>query len=316
MQGQDGVPSEFSIVSFNVMVGGVAKSSDTTSLDQIAWVLSRGTIAAVQEVTHRRFARALNSRLGLLGNYKSAYVEIPGESDKEEGLFTYDADRAEFLDHLLYPDVNRDFLRTPVTGVFRVGHKELGVMSYHANFGRGNSLEIKNIPRALDHARRILNIENIVLAADTNLGSEPRGLKTPYFTRYGMRKPQAFPWPGIDTTNGRESATYDYIIWDGSELVACGSELIKFSQGSQFLVNVMDSTGVGYILPGVRRDTRKEVTKISDHWGIRVDFHLKDDYSQSDIKQMSFGDKIFYGAIRGMRALGAKRYDFPEKTKR
>jgi hypothetical protein len=282
-------------------------------MKDIANVVMQGDIAVIQEVTHKDFSRELLTYLHPYG-YHGAYQELPESQDKEEAFFLFNREKVKLLGIHPYPNTPRVFQRAPTTALFSVAHKKLAVMNYHANFGEGNSEEIIQLPIAADEARKHFGIENLVIAADTNLGSD-KILSDPYFSNFGMWWPQRFPKPGVSTTNGREPATYDYIIWDGAHLVPLRSSVIKYKGETKFLIDSVFEKDklLGKILPCVRKKLRKEILNISDHWAIKVEFYLGKDYSLDELNKMPLLNCLPLYMLRTLRRYPTIGYDFPPK---
>jgi hypothetical protein len=304
-------PNEtFSIVSFNVKVGGSKKAQNESAIKQIADIVRQGDIAVLQEVTHKSFAISLLNYLMPLG-FHGAYKDLPEGEDKEEVFFLYNKKKVKFRGIHAYTSEPRLFQREPTTALFEIDHKTLGVMNYHAKYKKGNSEELLNLPTAVDDSRIALGIVNIVIAADTNLGSDGI-LLDPYYSNFGMCWPQRFPKPGVCTTNGRESATYDYIFWDGTLLVPKSSKIIKYYAGTRFVMGAIDEDNtLRKLFPKERKRLRKKIINVSDHWGIKVEFYLGNDYSLDDLNNMPLLNCLPLYALRTLRRFPTMGYDFP-----
>lgn|SRR3990167_2950550 len=162
---------EARLCSWNIRIFS-DKSRDESEMKQIAFLLNKCDIAAVQEV---RDEKAMQRVLRLMDpGWKYIISEPVGRMVKERYAFFYRSDRINLKTAgILFPDTMDRFIREPYFATFKAQGFDFTLVTTHSLFGttvRGRQEEARHLAGVLRHVAGLETKEkDIILLGDFNL---------------------------------------------------------------------------------------------------------------------------------------------------
>jgi len=191
-------PDTVVVASFNIRIFS-HKSRNTSQLGQIAHIVHKYDIVALQEVMDEGALKELTAHLKAMGlSYKYIISPLVGEVAKEHLAFIYNTERVKLLvDGALYNDRYDQLDRDPYFAVFKVRNFDFIMVNVHTLWDQNLVMAKDENKRLADVYKFIQEMDNqendIILLGDFNLEPQDRGfvdLKNILTMQFLIKPPQ------------------------------------------------------------------------------------------------------------------------------